>query len=70
MRRMASGDSFAFDPKRKAIVLCGGDKSGGSEKRFYRQLIAKADERFDAHLTAMKQSNVERPEPKTRKRRP
>jgi hypothetical protein len=55
---------------RKAIVLCGGDKSGGSEKRFYRQLIAKADERFDAHLTAMKQSNVERPEPKTRKRRP
>ena len=61
--------AFAFDPKRKAIVLCGGDKSGGSEKRFYRQLIAKADERFDAHLTTMKQSNVERPDPKTRKRR-
>jgi len=29
--------------------LCGGDKSGGSEKRFYRQLISKADARFDAH---------------------
>jgi hypothetical protein len=29
--------AFAFDPKRRAIILCGGDKSGGSEKRFYRQ---------------------------------
>ena len=28
--------AFAFDPKRRAIVLCGGDKSGGGEKRFYR----------------------------------
>src|SRR6266851_8300425 len=36
--------AFAFDPKRKAILLVAGDKSGGSEKRFYRQLIAKADE--------------------------
>jgi hypothetical protein len=35
--------AFAFDPKRRAIVLCGGDKSGGGEKRFYRQLIDKAD---------------------------
>src|SRR5262245_62775330 len=36
--------AFAFDPKRKAILLVAGDKSGGSEKRFYKQLIAKADE--------------------------
>ena len=28
--------AFAFDPKRKAILLVAGDKSGGSEKRFYR----------------------------------
>jgi hypothetical protein len=33
--------AFAFDPKRKAILLIGGDKSGGSEKRFYRELIRK-----------------------------
>lgn len=46
--------AFAFDPKRKGIVLCGGDKSGCSEKRFYRQLIAKADDRFDAHLAGLK----------------
>jgi hypothetical protein len=31
-----------------------GDKSGGSEKRFYRQLIEKADERFDAHVAKIK----------------
>src|ERR1035437_3684910 len=47
--------AFAFDPKRKAILLMAGDKSGGSEKRFYKQLIDKADERFDAHLTRLKQ---------------
>ena len=42
--------AFAFDPKRKAILLVAGDKSGVSEKKFYRQLIAKADDRFDGHL--------------------
>jgi len=42
--------AFAFDPHRQAIILCGGDKTGGSEKRFYVQLIARADVRFDAHL--------------------
>ena len=26
--------AFAFDPDRQAILLVGGDKSGGSEKRF------------------------------------
>jgi hypothetical protein len=38
------------NPKRKAILLVAGDKSGGIEKRFYRELIRKADDRFDAHL--------------------
>lgn len=46
--------AFAFDPKRKAILLVAGNKSGGSEKRFYRQLIAKADKRFDGHLALLK----------------
>jgi hypothetical protein len=46
--------AFAFDPKRKAILLVAGDKSGGSEKRFYKQLIRKADDRFDAHLGRLK----------------
>lgn len=42
--------AFAFDPKRRAAVLVGGDKSGVSEKRFCRQLIAKEDKRFDVHV--------------------
>ncbi|MBF0461495.1 MAG: type II toxin-antitoxin system RelE/ParE family toxin [Magnetococcales bacterium] len=42
--------AFAFDTLRQAVVLVAGDKSGGSEKRFYRALIATADERFDDHL--------------------
>jgi hypothetical protein len=46
--------AFAFDPKRRAILLVAGDKSGGSGKRFYRELIRKADERFDAHLARLK----------------
>ena len=31
-----------------------GIKSGGGEKRFYRRLIRKADDRFDAHLARLK----------------
>ncbi len=46
--------AFAFDAKRKAILLVAGDKSGMSEKRFYRELIRKADDRFAAHLTRLK----------------
>ncbi len=46
--------AFAFDPKRHAILLLAGDKSGVSERRFYKQLIAKADRRFDAHLARPK----------------
>ncbi|MDH3603418.1 MAG: type II toxin-antitoxin system RelE/ParE family toxin, partial [Candidatus Tectomicrobia bacterium] len=34
--------AFAFDPERRAILLVAGDKSGGSERRFYRQFIQKA----------------------------
>lgn len=42
--------AFAFDPNRSAILPVGGNKSGVSQKRFYRGLIAKADELYDAHL--------------------
>src|SRR5215471_17430587 len=52
--------AFAFDPKRRAIILCGGDKSGSGEKRFYRQLIDKADDRFDVHLAVIKKQKKER----------
>lgn len=51
--------AFAFDPERKAILLVAGDKSGGSERRFYKQLIAKADVRFSAHLQKLKAADKE-----------
>jgi len=52
--------AFAFDPDRVGILLVAGDKSGASQKRFYRQLIAKADALYDKHLAtvrAMKRRN-------------
>lgn len=42
--------AFAFDPQRQAILLVAGDKSGQSERIFYRRLIVKTDTRFAAHL--------------------
>jgi hypothetical protein len=45
--------AFAFDSKRKAILLVAGDKSGGSQKQFYKQLIDKADLRFNEHLSRL-----------------
>ena len=48
-----------FDPNRKAIALVAGDKSGTSEQKFYRQLIAKADARFDAHLARLKRVTMQ-----------
>jgi hypothetical protein len=50
--------AFAFDPKRNAVLLVAGDKSGGGEKRFYRQLVAKADEKFDDHLSLTKKKGT------------
>lgn len=47
--------AFAFDPKREAIIIVAADKSGGSEKKFYKRLIKTADERFDQHLDALKE---------------
>ena len=46
--------AFAFDPDRAAILLLGGNKAGVSEKRFYKQLIAKADDLYDSHLAKLR----------------
>lgn len=45
---MASGVSPMRS--RKAILLVAGDKAGVSQRRFYRELIRKADKRFAEHL--------------------
>lgn len=57
--------AFAFDPNRKAVLLAAGDKSGIGERRFYRQLIDRADARFDARL-----ARIENGKKMERKQRP
>jgi hypothetical protein len=44
--------AFAFDHEQNAIIICGGDKSGVSQKRFYKTLIATADDRYTRWLAA------------------
>ena len=29
---------FAFDPDRRAVILCGGDKKGKNQEKFYNQI--------------------------------
>lgn len=40
---------YAFDPIRRAIVLCAGDKS--NDKKFYDRLVRIAEDEFSAHLS-------------------
>lgn len=42
--------AYAFDPRRKGILLVAGDKRGASRDRFYKALIRKADMRYEKHL--------------------
>jgi hypothetical protein len=42
--------AFAWDPMRQAVILCGGDKEGTNQKRFYKALIRLADARFADHI--------------------
>ncbi|OTA20823.1 diaminopimelate decarboxylase [Xenorhabdus beddingii] len=57
LRVQSKGDPirafFAFDPKRKGILLCAGNKTG-NEKRFYEVMIPIADHEFTAHLEKLK----------------
>jgi hypothetical protein len=43
---------FAFDPRRTAILLLGGDKSG-HWKDWYVEAIPEADRLFDDHLKSL-----------------
>jgi hypothetical protein len=46
----------AFDPIKRAIVLCGGDKEGKNQQRFYKNLIRVADGRYSEHLKSLEPS--------------
>lgn len=45
---------FAFDPRRTAILLLGGDKRG-QWNRWYRTAIPRADDLFDEHLASLQE---------------
>ena len=47
---------FAFDPRRTAILLVGGDKTGN--KRFYTEWIPLADRLYDEHLQQLKDEGL------------
>lgn len=42
---------FAFDPRRCAILLIGGDKTG--DRHFYERMIPIADRLYDEHLAQL-----------------
>ncbi len=47
---------FAFDPRRVAILLLGGDKTG--DDRWYEKSVPLADRLYDAHLAALKREGL------------
>ena len=47
---------FAFDPRRSAILLIGGDKTG--KTRFYEKMIPIADRLYDQHLKELKNEGL------------
>jgi len=42
--------AYAFDPVRRAILLCAGNKQGRDSRKFYAELIATADARFGKYV--------------------
>ena len=60
LRVQSKGDPirafFAFDPKRRGILLCGGNKTG-KDKRFYNEMLPIADREFTAHLEKLKKES-------------
>ena len=45
---------FAFDRKRRAVLLVGGNKASGGGKGFYSEMVPLADRLFADYLEAMK----------------
>ena len=60
LRTQADGEPlwtfFAFDPRRTAILLIGGNKGG--DGRFYERIIPIADRLYDTHLEELKKEGL------------
>lgn len=48
---------FMFDPRRTAILLLGGSKTG-SWNRWYRSAISAADQLYEEHLVSLKREGL------------
>lgn len=48
---------YAFDPRRTAILLIGGDKTGN--RRFYEHMIPLADDLYDEHLVELEKEKYD-----------
>jgi len=47
---------YAFDPRRCAILLLGGDKTG--DKRWYDVTVPRADKLYDMHIEMLKKEGL------------
>jgi hypothetical protein len=47
---------YAFDPRRAAILLIGGNKAG--DDRFYERMIPLADRLYDGHLDEIRREGL------------
>jgi hypothetical protein len=47
---------YAFDPRREAILLIGGDKTGND--RWYEEYVPMADDLYDEHLDVLKKKGL------------
>ncbi len=52
---------YAFDPRRTAILLTGGRKSG-HEQRFYRDHVRRADTIYDQYIRELRGEGLIEPE--------
>lgn len=60
LRVQSGGDPlrvfYAFDPRRTAILLIGGNKAG--DGRFYERMIALADRLYDDHIDQIRREGL------------
>jgi hypothetical protein len=47
---------YAFDPRRTAILLLGGNKSGND--RWYEEYVPIADKLYDEHIETLKREGL------------
>ena len=47
---------YAFDPRRSAILIIGGDKTG--DDRFYQRMVPIADQLYDMYIAEIRKEGL------------